>query len=96
MESTDKKHTVIISEEAADMLAAHSGFLAQISEQTALNLITQFNKKAKSLEKFPKRNPSLSDSYLSTKKYLKLLICKRYLLIYQIKGSTVYADAVVD
>ncbi len=96
MESTDKKYTVIISDEAAEMLVAHSGFLAQVSEQAALNLITEFNEKAKSLERFPERNPLLSDPYLPNKKYRKLLIYKMYLLIYQIKGSTVYVDAVVD
>jgi hypothetical protein len=29
-------------------------------------------------------------------KYRKLLFEKRYLLIYQIKGNTVYVDAMVD
>jgi hypothetical protein len=96
METADKKYTVIISDEATQMLVSHSRFLAQVSEQATLNLITEFNEKAKSLERFPERNPLLSDPSLPINKYRKLLIYKRYLLIYQIKGSTVYVDAVVD
>ena len=96
METADKKYTVIISDEATQMLVSHSRFLAQVSEQAALNLITEFNEKAKSLERFPERNPLLSDPSLPINKYRKLSIYKRYLLIYQIKGSTVYIDAVVD
>ncbi|CAA7601354.1 Hypothetical protein DEACI_2020 [Acididesulfobacillus acetoxydans] len=33
---------------------------------------------------------------IPAEKYRKLLLEKRYLLVYQIKESTVYADAVVD
>jgi len=46
--------------------------------------------------KAPKQNPLLSNPSLPINKYRKLSIYKRYLLIYQIKGSTVYIDAVVD
>ncbi len=33
---------------------------------------------------------------IPTGKYRKLLIAKRYLLIYLVKGDKVYVDAVVD
>ncbi|AEE90240.1 MAG: plasmid stabilization protein [Tepidanaerobacter acetatoxydans] len=56
METADKKYTVIISDEATQMLVSHSRFLVQVSEQAALNLITEFKEKAKSLERSPKRN----------------------------------------
>ncbi len=64
METADKKYTVIISDEATQMLVSHSRFLVQVSEQAALNLITEFKEKAKSLERSPKRNPLLSDPSL--------------------------------
>ena len=38
----------------------------------------------------------LSDPYIPAGKYRKLLMGKRYLLIYQIKEDTVYVDYVVD
>jgi len=95
MDSGDKRYTVIISDEAAQMLVSHSRFLAQVSETAALRLINEFVEKARSLEIFPERNPWLADPLIPAGKYRKLLIAKRYLLIYQIKGQTVHVDAVV-
>ncbi len=96
MDNEGKLYKVIISDEAVQMLVSHSRFLAQVSETAALQLITEFNEKAKSLEKFPERNPWLSDPLVPSSKYRKLLMTKRYLLIYQVRDSTVYVDAVVD
>ncbi|QTL97652.1 type II toxin-antitoxin system RelE/ParE family toxin [Iocasia frigidifontis] len=96
MDSKGKLYKVIISDEAAQMLVSHSRFLAQVSETAALQLIAEFDEKAKSLEKFPERNPWLSDPLVPSGKYRKLLMANRYLLVYQVKGSTVYVDAVVD
>ncbi|MBF7084494.1 type II toxin-antitoxin system RelE/ParE family toxin [Desulfallas sp. Bu1-1] len=96
MENANKKYTVIISDEATQMLVSHSRFLAQVSEKAALKLIAEFNEKAKSLEEFPERNSWLYDPFIPAGKYRKLLIGKWYLLIYQVKGNTVYVDYVVD
>ena len=38
----------------------------------------------------------LIDQSITAEKYRKLLLGKRYLLIYQIKETTVYLDAVAD
>ncbi|MFA7572741.1 MAG: type II toxin-antitoxin system RelE/ParE family toxin [Lutispora sp.] len=96
MDSGDKSYRVIVSDEAAQMLVSHARFLAQVSETAAQHLITEFGEKAKSLENFPQRNPWLSDLLVPLGKYRKLLMAKRYLLIYQVKGDTVYVDAVID
>ncbi|MDD2482372.1 MAG: type II toxin-antitoxin system RelE/ParE family toxin [Lutispora sp.] len=96
MDSGDKSYRVIVSDEAAQMLVSHARFLAQVSETAAQHLITEFGEKAKSLENFPERNPWLSDLLVPPSKYRKLLMAKRYLLIYQVKGDTVYVDAVID
>ena len=96
MSNGDKRHTVIIADEAVQMLISHARFLAQVSETAAHSLIEEFDKKAKSLEKLPKRNPLLDDPLIPTGKYRKLLIAKRYMLIYQVKGDIVYIDAVID
>ncbi|HBV86084.1 MAG TPA: plasmid stabilization protein [Desulfosporosinus sp.] len=94
MDSENKRHTVVISDEATLMLLSHVRFLAQVSESAAMRLIEAFQEKA--LEEFPERNPWLTDPLISSGKYRKLLLEKRYLLVYQIKESTVYVDAVVD
>lgn len=96
MDSGDKSYRVIVSDEAAQMLVSHARFLAQVSETAAQHLITEFGERAKSLENFPQRNPWLSDLLVPLGKYRKLLMAKRYLLIYQVKGDTVYVDAVID
>lgn len=91
-----KKYTVIVSDEAVEMLVSHTRFLARVSEAAALRLIEEFKERAESLEEFPERNPRLSDPLVPNGKYRKLLLAERYLLIYQIKGGTVYLDVVVD
>ena len=96
METADEKYSVIISDEATQMLVSHSRFLAQVSEKAALNLIAEFGEKAKSLEEFPERNSWLTDPFIPAGKYRKLLMNRRYLLVYQVKGNKVYVDYVVD
>jgi plasmid stabilization system protein ParE len=96
MDSRGKNYRVIISDEATQMLVSHARFLAQVSETAAQQLISEFNEKAKSLEKFPERNSWLFDPLVPAGKYRKLLMAKRYLLIYQVKWDNVYVDAVVD
>ena len=96
MDSEGKKYSVVISDEAAQMLVSHARFLAQVSEAAALRLIEEFNEKAKSLEEFPERNPWLDDPLIPNGKYRKLLMAKWYLLVYQVKGDTVHVDALVD
>jgi plasmid stabilization system protein ParE len=78
------------------MLVSHARFLVQVSESAALRLVDAFYEKAKSLERLPERNTYLTDPMVPPGKYRKLLLEKRYLLLYQIKESTVYVDAIVD
>ncbi len=71
-------------------------FLAEVSEQAAQNLVDDFRVTAKSLEKYPDSNPWLSDSALPINKCRKLLLYRRYLLIYQVKNNTVFVEYIVD
>lgn len=92
----DKSYKVIISSTAANMLITHTRFIANVSEKAAKQFVEEFNNKTKSLEKFPERNPLVIDPMIPESKYRKLVIQKRYLLIYQIKGENVYVDALLD
>ncbi|WP_088188564.1 type II toxin-antitoxin system RelE/ParE family toxin [Desulfosporosinus sp. FKA] len=96
MGSKNKRYTVVISDEAKQMLVSHARFLVQVSEHAAMRLIEDFQVRATSLEQFPERNPWLVNQLIPSGKYRRLLLEKRYLLIYQIKENTVYVDAVVD
>ena len=96
MDIENKRYTVVISDDAMQMLVSHARFLAQVSEHAAMELIKDFQVRAKSLEQFPERYPWLVDQLIPSGKYRKLLLEKRYLMVYQIKEHTVYVDAVVD
>jgi hypothetical protein len=83
------------------MLVFHARFLAQVSETAASRLIETFAKAAKDLETKPEANPWLPVppslfQIAPENKYRKRLFEKRYLMIYQIKGSSVLVDAVLD
>ena len=96
MDGAEKRYKVIVTDRAAQMLISHAQFLARASEAAAGKLIAEFEEKAESLESLPERNPWISDPLLPERKYRKLLLAGRYLMIYQIKDNTVYVDAVVD
>jgi len=96
MGSENKKYTIVISDEATQMLVSHARFLAQVSETAALRLIDAFQQQTRSLEQFPERSSWLTDSMISAGKYRKLLLEKKYLLVYQIKENIVYVDAILD
>ncbi|GBG56054.1 hypothetical protein SPFL3102_00615 [Sporomusaceae bacterium FL31] len=96
MDKESNRYTVIVSEDATQMLVSHVRFLAQVSESAALRLIEVFQAQVKTLEQFPERNPMLIDQSVPAGKYRKLLLEKRYLIIYQVKDTNVYLDAVVD
>ncbi len=96
MDSGSKQYDMVISDEATQMLLSHVRFLAQVSESAAMRLIDAFQESTLSLAQFPEQSPWLTDPLIPRGKYRKLLLEKRYLLIYQGKEKTVYVDAVVD
>jgi len=96
MDNSKKKYTVVIQTPATQMLIEHARFLAQVSIPAAERLADEFYAKAKSLERMPQRCPFLSGYSIPEKKYRKLLFENYYMLVFQISGSMVYVDAMVD
>ncbi|MFA4885130.1 MAG: type II toxin-antitoxin system RelE/ParE family toxin [Desulfotomaculaceae bacterium] len=96
MVSTNEPYKVIVSDRAKDMLVQHVRFVAQINLQAANKLRAEIIEAVKSLESFPERNSWLSDPVLLENKYRKMIISRRYLLIYQIKGNVVFIDYILD
>ncbi|RJR20833.1 MAG: type II toxin-antitoxin system RelE/ParE family toxin [Desulfobacteraceae bacterium] len=96
MSSAVKRYHVIISERAGEMLVQHTRFLAQVSTRAADKMRRDVVETAKSLQEFPERGSWLADPLLPANKYRKLLVDKKYLLIYQIRENTVYIDYIVD
>lgn len=96
MNESDADYQVIISREAARMLASHASFLANVSPDAAECLISSFERAANSLQILPHRCPWLSARYIPENKYRYLIFEKRYMLLFQIMDDKVYADYVLD
>ncbi len=86
----DKSYKVIISDKAMSMLTNHVRFLAQVSVKAANKLKSDLIKEMGELSYMPEGYPWLISEFIPANKYRKKPVCKRYLLIYQIVGDTVY------
>lgn len=89
-------YSVEVSDYATQMLVSHAAFLAKVSPDAADRLIEAFEDAANSLEFMPNRCPWLDDENIPKYLYRCLTFEKRYILVYQIIGNTVYIDYVLD
>ena len=96
MSNTNKSYDVVVSDRAAEMMVQHVRFMAQVSLEASDNIRLEIIDAAKSLRNFPERNSWLSDPALPISKYRKMIINKRYLLIYQIKDDIVNIEYILD
>ena len=83
----NKEYNVIISDRAASELRNHIAFLARVAPDAAKRLHKELISEIESLAFMPESFPWL---------YHELLPKNKYLLIYQIKGNTVYLDYILD
>lgn len=90
------RYKVIVSVRAFQMLAGHVRFLAHKSPAAARNTKRQLLSSIRSLCRMPQRFPFLVAEFLPANKYHKMVVDRRYLVLYQIKGQTVYVDYIVD
>ena len=90
------QYQVIISEQAKQNLLLHVRFLAQISKPAAQKLRKRLVEEIRSLEQMPHRYPFLNVEFIPPNKYHKLYVENNYLILYQIRDSTVYVDWIVD
>jgi len=96
MDSASKHYKVLISQRAADMLIHLVRFMAQVSLEAADRLRVEIIEASRSLENLPERSLELFEPVLSTNKYRKMIVSKRYCLVYQIKDETVHIDYILD
>jgi len=90
------EYKVIVSDHARQMLAGHVQFLAQKSPAAARRTKNELINAIRSLSAMPERVPFLNAQFIPLNKYHKMLVEKRYLILYQIKDQTVYVDYIVD
>lgn len=90
------KYKVIISDRAKEMLGMHIRFLAQVNKPAAAKLKQRLIEQIRSLQEMPQRYPFFNETYIPANKYHKLYVEDWYLVLYQIKDSTVYVEWIVD
>jgi len=90
------QYNIIVSERTRQMFAGHVRFLAQKSPDAARRVKNDLLNGIRSLSQMPERFPFLDNEFVTPNKYHKMIVAKRYLILYQIKDLTVYVDYVVD
>ena len=81
---------------AREALGEIIAYIAADSLQNAQSIKADIIKAIRSLSVLPERAPFLDGEFIPYNKYRKLVIAKRFLVIYQFKDETVYVDYVVD
>lgn len=89
-------YKIIVSDRARQMLASHISFLAQESPSAARKKKNELMDALGSLYVMPERCPFLNAEFIPANKYHKLFVENWYLILYQVKGQTVYVDYIVD
>ena len=78
------------------MLLEHASFLAQVSLRAAEELFDLFEEKVVSLEKMPERCAYYDNPYVQPRKYRKLSLGNHLLILFQIIGSNVHIELIID
>jgi len=78
------------------MLGNHVRFLARVNFDAAKTLKKRAIENIRSLEKMPERFPFFEAEYIPSNKYRKLFVENWFVVLYQVKGDTVYIDYIVD
>lgn len=90
------KYKVIIDPNAFKILNKHVMFLARVSTKSAHSLRNTFIKTVKSLEENPERYPLWLPSFKLIHPYHKIVIEKRYIILFYIDKSNVFVDYILD
>ncbi len=91
-----EKYTIILSDKVQQQFLQHVNFLAQKDISASQDLKKKLLKAFKSLENMPYRFPFFNEEYIPYNKYHKMFIEKYYLILYQVKDTTVFIDYILD
>ena len=91
-----KLYKVVVADKAKEALGEIIAYIAADSLQNAKSVKTEIIKALNSLAVLPERFPFLEGEFIPYNKYRKMVVLKRFLVIYQLKAETVYVDFVLD
>ena len=89
-------YRVVVAPAANDKMFEHFEFPTQVNESAAKRLLAALAKGIRTLDTMPQHNPPYNRPYLKTSRYRYLLVAKRYRVVYQIEGDTVFVDDIQD
>lgn len=87
------RYTVIVSDQARQILGQHPRFLAQADRRAVEK---RFLEEFCSLEQMPQRYPFFDAEFIPPNRYHKLFVENCFLVLYQVRDDTVYVDWIVD
>ena len=90
------KYDVSVSDAALAMLDSHIDFLARVSVSAATALMDEILDDIASLSENPQRFPAYESEFIPENRYRRMLSVRRYLILYEIDGSNVFVDYIVD
>ena len=90
------EYDVSVSDAALAMLDSHVDFLARVSQSAAAKLIDEVLDDIASLSVNPQRFPAFENEFIPDNRYRRMLSAKRYLVLYEIDGTNVFVDYIVD
>lgn len=96
MTKNARQYKIIVSDKARGALGEIIAYIASDSVKNAVNVKTAVIEAIRSLSALPERSPFLDGEFIPYNKYRKMVVFKRFLIIYQIQDKTVYVDYVVD
>lgn len=90
-----KLYKVVVADKAKEALGEIIAYIAADSLQNAQSVKTEIIKALNSLAVLPERFPFLEGEFIPYNKYRKMVVLKRFLVIYQLKAEFVYVDFVL-
>ena len=90
------EYKVSVSDAALAMLDAHVAFLARVSASAATKMMDEILDDMASLSRNPQRFPAYENSFIPYGRYRRMLSARRYLVLYEIDGTDVFVDYIVD
>ncbi len=90
------KHNVVVLKRAWQMLGAHMRFLAKVSPEAAQKTRETLVEAIRSLDVMPERYPFFEGELVPRDKYRRMGVSRRYLILYHIRGDTVFVEYIFD
>ena len=91
-----KGYTVVVREKCLVSFENHLDFLANVSLEATEHLHDAFWDAIDALTAFPERNPLIRIAADPDMAYRRALLGKHHAVLYEIDGTIVYVDVVVD